>query len=345
MESITSSSQRRTRLRPGGSADGGDRQPPMDLGDEVNWLRYWLIFRRWWLPVCLATLSAAVLTFVIAKFYLEKSYRAIAILNPESKQLGMRPGGGFAEMMGGSGLAYLLGGAMAGESEKNAQEYMSILDSFAFTVSLAERHRSVADFALEANDGEPPRSPWRLYKLVNGNFSSDYDFKTGNLSLFFIANSRENAQRILGYYIDDLRERLRAREVQNAALAVASLRDEVGRTSDSLLQGQLYELVANQLQRQKLAQVQSDFAFTVIEPPFVPDSTYRPRFLVDSVLAAMLTLFVSMLAVLIFEALSSLRYQMAAAAGSAETAGYAPVPDQERYPTGRAPIVTRSQAD
>lgn len=219
----------------------------MDLGDEINWLRYWLIFSRWWRPVLLATFSATALTFVIAKFYLQKSYRATAILNPESKQLKASAGGRFAEMMSGGGLAELLGGGMAGEAEKNAQEYMSILDSFAFTIALAERHRPVADFALEANDGEPPRSPWRLYKLINGNFSSDYDFKTGNLSLFFVADSREQAQRILGYYIDDLREKLRAREVQNSALAVASLREEVNRTSDSLLQGQLYELMATQL--------------------------------------------------------------------------------------------------
>jgi len=342
MEPITSNSQRRARLRPGASADGADGPPPMDLGD--NWLRYWLIFGRWWLPVFLATLFAAASTGVIAKFFLQKTYRATAILMPVSKQLGMPLGGGLAGAMSG-GLAELIGGSFGGESEANAQEYISILGSFAFTTSLAERHREVANFALDANDGEPPDSKWKLYTLINDSFSSDYDFKTGNLSLFFVAKSREQAKQILEYYIDDLRDKLRTREVQNAALAVASLREEVNRTSDSLLQGQLYELVASQLQREKLAQVQADFAFSVIEPSVVPDRPYRPQVLVDCVLAAMLTLFVLTLAVLGFEGLSRIRYQVAMAARPPETAGYAPIPEQERSVVGRAPAVTRSTAD
>jgi len=317
----------------------------MDVGDEVKWIRYWLLFKRWRFPVFLATFVAAASTGLIAKFYLQKQYRATAVLMPVSKQLGMSSGGGLAAMMGGGGLADILGGSFEGESEKNAQEYMSILGSVTFTISLAERHREVTDFAIDANEGERPSSQWKLYKSINGNFSSDYDFRTGNLSLFFMAKTRDEARRILEYYIDDLRDKLRTREVQNAALAVASLREEVNRTSDSLLQGQIYELVASQLQRQKLAQVQADFAFTVIEPPVVPDRPYRPQVLIDCILATMLTLFVSTLAVLGFDGLSRIRYQVAMAAGPSETVGYAPNPDQERAVVGRAPAATRSTAD
>jgi len=180
-------------------------------------------------------------------------------------------------MMGSSGAGDLIdllgGGSMA---DTSAQEYMSILQSFSFTVSMAERHQPVASFALDINGGVPLRTQWQLYNIVKGHFNCDYNAKNGNLTLSFTAKTRDQAQRILGYYVDDLRDKLRGREVHEAASAVALLREEINKTSDSLLQSQFYELMAGQLQRQKLAQVEADFAFTVIDPPVVSDNPYRP---------------------------------------------------------------------
>ena len=48
-------------------------------------------------------------------------------------------------------------------------------------------------------------------------------------------------------------------------------------TADSLLRENLYALVARQVQQQKLAEVEADFAFKVLEPPVSPDRPYSPR--------------------------------------------------------------------
>jgi len=95
---------------------------------------------------------------------------------------------------------------------------------------------------------------------------------------------------VLGWYLEALRERLRSQEVQSAALAAKSLEDEISRTSDSLLQSQLYELLARQIQREKLSQVEADFAFKVIEPPVVPDAKFSPHVARAAMLTGLLVL-------------------------------------------------------
>jgi hypothetical protein len=98
------------------------------------------------------------------------------------------------------------------------------------------------------------------------------------------------AQRVLGFYLDSLRDKLRNEEVQAGASAAASLEEEVRKSSDALLQTQLYELMARQIQRQKIAEVQSDFAFKVVEPPVVPDNYFSPKARHNATLAASITL-------------------------------------------------------
>jgi hypothetical protein len=57
---------------------------------------------------------------------------------------------------------------------------------------------------------------------------------------------------------------------------VLSLQDEIKQTPDALLQNQLYELMAHQIQREKLAEVQANFAYKLVEPPVVPDHYFAP---------------------------------------------------------------------
>ena len=291
-----------------GTARPWDSRRSSTLGgsppSEPAWFEYWILLSRWWRPVLIATAVATLATGLIAKFYLQKRYEADAVLTPVAKPL--TPGS--SSLMGGSGagsIVELLGGSLA---ETSAQEYMSILKSFAFTISLAGRHSQIAAFALDANAGSPPRTQWQLYKIINDSFGCDYDIKTGNLTLSFVARTRADAQRILGYYVDDLRDKLRGREMHDAGIAVASLREQINKTSDALLQSQLYELMANQLQREKLAQIEADFAFSVIEPPVASDKPCRPRPFAYCVLVATLVAFLSVIVVLALETVSRIRH-------------------------------------
>src|SRR5262249_55461793 len=121
--------------------------------------------------------------------------------------------------------------------------------------------------------------------------------------VYFKTKTPDEAERILGYYVDDLREKLRSREVQSAGAAIESMKAEARGTSDALLQAQLYELIAKQMQQLRLAQVEADFAFTVLEPPAAPDKPYSPDVLLYSSIAGFLALIIAAGVALFREAL------------------------------------------
>jgi hypothetical protein len=188
----------------------------------------------------------------------------------------------------GGGIASLLQGGGT-DTVTLAERYTAIMTSYAFTTDLIAKYHLEHNIVDVRSAEAPTVTKWSMHRKITDRFSTDYDFKSGNLTLYFIDPSPAVAQRVLGYYLDSLRDKLRNEEVQSGASAAASLEEEVRKTSDALLQTQLYELMARQIQREKLAQVQSDFAFKVIEPPVVPDDYFEPRARHNALLAGWIT--------------------------------------------------------
>ena len=261
----------------------------VDLAPYIHALR-----RRFW-TVTSAAVAAAIMAALVAGFVLPKWYRAAAVIRPiatpavESRIAGVM--GGLGGGLGLSGLAASLG---AGGGDSDAEEYIAILQGFQFDVNLAERHHlskellkpGFLSFLHSSKIGDPS---WAVYRVLEKRFECDYSIKTGNITLYFQSHNRSDAENILSYYIQDLRDLLRAREIAGASSAIDSLEEEANSTPDSLLRSQLYELVARQIERKKMAQVEADFAFRVLDPPAASDKPYRPSVLLDSVVAALLT--------------------------------------------------------
>jgi hypothetical protein len=247
--------------------------------------------------IALWTVIAVGLTMLVTTLLLHKYYRAIAILRPIPKAAtASRIAGMFG--VGGSTLSPLAGlmGGTTGPGADEAQEFMTILQSFVFNTTLIERHHLDPRLfepvpLLSALEYQDPR--WRAYRRMQKWFSCEYSIKTGNITLYFDAKTPAEAERILGYYVDDLRGKLRNREVQSAGAAIESMKAEARVTSDALLQTQLYELIAKQMQQLRLAQVEADFAFTVLEPPAAPDKPHSPRVFLDSALVGILAFVIS----------------------------------------------------
>jgi hypothetical protein len=195
--------------------------------------------------------------------------------------------GGLGGGLGGlSGLA-----ASVGAGNSDAEEYIAILQGFQFNVSLAEHHHISGELLKPGLLGfllasKPKDTTWAVYRALGKRFDCEYSIKTGNITLYFQAKNRADAEKILGYYIDDLHELLRTREVKSASAAIESLQDEARTTPDVVLRAELYDLVAKQIQRKKMAQVEADFAFRVLDPPAASDLPYKPRVLLDSMIAA-----------------------------------------------------------
>lgn len=258
----------------------------------LQMLRYLDLLRSRWILIVTMTLGIGLGYGLYTKFLTVKWYRAQTTITPTGTQSasfgGGGPGSDMIEGMGG-GIASLLsfGG---GDSVTTAERYIAIMNSYAFTTNLIAKYQLTQNIVGVRSKSAPTLSKWSLHTTLASRFTTEYDYKSGNLSLYFLDPSPADAQRILGYYLDSLRDKLRNEEVQSAASSVDALQEEVRKTSDALLQNQLYELMARQIQREKVAQVQADFAFKVVEPPVVPENYYAPKARHNAVLASSLTL-------------------------------------------------------
>ena len=257
----------------------------------LHLLHYVQILWSRWIVIVVATVAAGLAYGLITKFVLVKFYRAQAVIAPISSSGGLGSMSGASDMMDnmGGGLMSLFNLASGGDSASVAERYLSIMNSYAFTIELIKRYHLERKIVDSTSKNAPTVTRWQMHRALLSRFSAEYNYRSGNLELYFQDPSPDDAQRILGYYLDSLRDKLRNEEVQSASAAAVSLQDEIRKTSDALLQTQLYELMARQVQREKVAQVQADFAFKVIEPPVVPDNYYAPSARKNAIVAAAVT--------------------------------------------------------
>lgn len=278
-----------------------------DDEDYSDSTRYLLALKGRWLTIAVLTVAAMAATAIITGLVLTKWYRAEALVRPISMPaVENRVMGNLGGLGGGlAGYAAMLGGG-----SNDSEEYMGILRAFRFNVTLAEHHQLKDELLLSAGYDPARLTPnerdWKAFRILEKRFDCDYAITTGNMTLHFEATSTAEAERILGYYVGDLRELLRARQVRDASAAIDSLEEEARATVDPLARSQLYELVTKQIQLKKLAQVEADFAFRVLDPPASPEKPYSPRPLFDTVLMGLLALLISSLAVLAAEKRPSL---------------------------------------
>jgi hypothetical protein len=271
-----------------------------DDDEVVDLMPYIHAIASRWRTLVAAASSAGAITAVITGLMLPKWYRAAAIIRPISTPaIENRITGVMGALGGGLGG---LAASLSGSQSNDAEEYIAILNGFQFNVNLAKGHQlsnellkpGLLGFLL----GSKPKDPkWAIYRALQKRFDCDYSIKTGNITLDFQAENRADAERILEYYIDDLHELLRTREVKGTSSAIESLEEEARSTPDPMLRAELYDLVAKQVQHRKMAEVEADFAFRVLDPPAASDRPYRPRVVLDCTIAALL---VSLFAASIF---------------------------------------------
>jgi LPS O-antigen subunit length determinant protein (WzzB/FepE family) len=266
----------RTRLTP---------LPPREESLETQYIL--LLLARWRL-IAAVTVVAVIATFVVTKLILTRWYQATAIIEPVPEgAVENRVEGGLGGI-GGGGISSLL---TATGVDSQAQEYLTILRSFTFNTEVALHHNLSGELLKDVTEkpSTERKLKMKLFDILKGRFKVDYSLQAHNLAVHYLDRDPIRAEEILQYYLDDLRELQRQDAIKNASAAIESLEKEATSTGDSLLRENLYALVARQLQREKLAEVEADFAFRVLEAPVSPDRPYSPRASVNCFLAMLLT--------------------------------------------------------
>jgi uncharacterized protein involved in exopolysaccharide biosynthesis len=247
--------------------------------DEIEFGAWLSWFSLHWRLLVVFLLCGMIASIVLSQLTLTKWYRAEAIIRPVSRS-------SIQNRLSSVGALPIsgIGSLFSAANSSEAEEDMTILKSYAFQLALAERHDLKQDLLrthlpawvsliLPAPGNDVRRIKWREYKALQKRFSCEYRTKTENITIYFLGRDPHQAEATLGYFIDDLREKLRKQEIDRTSAALDSLNQQVATISDAMLQQRLYELVAKQIQERTLAKVQADFAFTVLEPPI---SSYKP---------------------------------------------------------------------
>jgi hypothetical protein len=282
--------------------------PGRESLDGMTAVDYWLLFRPWFRQIALVTVLAVVCTAILRKTLFTQWYQAEAVVRPASQEGPTSP---LAMLFSQSPIESAFSSLMsaAGISEQtpsDAADEMAIMNSYDFTIELVKRHNLVPIItrpsllrwlisplvnlvtaainwvqSLFGVSGPQGPDEWLWYQAMQDRFNSDFDYKEGNLTVSFIDPDPDTAKQILGFYLSDLRAKLRGRAINESRNAVAALRDEIGATSDPTIELQLATLLAQEIQQEKTAEVQADFAFTMIQMPAVPDYVYRPNLLLE----------------------------------------------------------------
>jgi LPS O-antigen subunit length determinant protein (WzzB/FepE family) len=282
-----------TQERDMGSASA-EKPTEVDLLEVLQsfWLDRWLIGG--------ITAFAAALSLVIA-LSLPNVYQATALLQPQSGDGGMS---GLARQYGG--LASLAGISLPSRDGQSKTELaMEVLTSKKFVKDFMARHDILPEFfAPEAwewesdtltldsaiydsasktwvRDVKPPRTAQpgieEIHELWLEVFYVGEDKDTGFVTVALKHLSPFLAQRWLELVIHDINETLRAQDLAEAERAVAYLEGQLQQSSTAEIRELLAGLLRSHMESRMVATVESDYAFSVIDPPTRPEKKSEPN--------------------------------------------------------------------
>jgi hypothetical protein len=247
--------------------------------------------RRLLLRASLASMAAV---FVLTYFVMHWKYEATAVIRPlgqNSNSIGqLLQSTGLSNSIDYSGTGI---DSDIGTNVHDPDELVTILNSYTFTTNMIEAEQlgprltkgahSIWALIPFTHRGTP--SLWSYYLAMSSRFNCDFSMRTGNITVTFDDKDPEFAKHVLTLYIDRLRNQLRAHDVRYSKAAGDSLVQEAAGASDPMMRDDLYDLAARQIKKASTAEANSDFAFAVLEEPFVPPYRAKPWVLLDTLLA------------------------------------------------------------
>jgi uncharacterized protein involved in exopolysaccharide biosynthesis len=283
--------------------DGYDDE--IDLFELVQnlWEDKWLIS---------AITGFAAVTSVIVALALPNIYQASTLLKPQGAEGAM---GGLARQYGG--LASLAGISLpSGDGQSKTQLALEVLKSKKFAYEFATRHEilpalfapdrfdwetgslSLDDDVYDPAEGgwvrevDPPRtsapSPEEVHELWGETVSVSEDKDSGFVSLSLKHRSPIYAKEWVDLLIVDLNEALRAQDLAESERAVAYLEGQLKQTNVAEIRELLAGLLRSHMESRMMATVEPNYAFSVIDPPTVPELKSEPKRALICVLGTLL---------------------------------------------------------
>jgi uncharacterized protein involved in exopolysaccharide biosynthesis len=269
--------------------------PPATLAeeDESNLLDLFIVLLKHKIMI----LVLVFLTGVIAMIYTFRQpniYLSECTLAPTSQE---NRAGGLAALGG-------LGAIVASEAGLNPagslDQFDVVLRSRELTNVLVQQHNLMPVLFKKSWDNgngrwnvKKPPTLQDAYKAIQDILNSNPDKKKNIMKLSIEWDDPRLARTILNYYVEGLSDFLRSRVLEDTAAKQAQLQAQLAKTTDPMLKTKLYDLIAQEIEKETLARVQKYYGFSVLDPPFVPEKKFKPKRAMICLLSVVVAFFVA----------------------------------------------------
>lgn len=215
-------------------------------------------------------------------------------------------GGGLNNLTGQlGGLASLAGISLGGDSTDQVTVALEIIKSRQFLASFVNKYNlkpelmaatewdantdtlvlnedlydaNTSAWTRPVKNGRPAEpTDLEVYDKFIQILGVERDSTTGLIKLSLEFYSPALAQEWLSLLINQLNSDMRRREIQSTKENIEYLESKVEQIGDIEMKTVFFHLIQEQTKQLMLAEVRSDFVFTVIDPPYKPELKHAPR--------------------------------------------------------------------
>lgn len=288
-----------------GSSDGAPDADEVDLIELARglWLDKWFIGAITGLFAVLSVVFALLLPII---------YEASVLLKPQNSEGGM---GSLARQYGG--LASLAGISLpAGDRESKTQLAIEVLKSKKFAFDFVNNHGLLpALFAADrwdwdagtlsldpsifdasrggwVRDVDPPKaaipSPEEVHEVWSEILTVSEAKQSGFVTVSLRHPSPVFAKEWLELLVIEINQTLRSQDLAESERAVAYLEGQLKQTNVAEIRELLASLLRSHMEARMMASLEPDYAFSVIDPPTVPERKTGPSRALVTVLGTLI---------------------------------------------------------
>jgi uncharacterized protein involved in exopolysaccharide biosynthesis len=269
-----------------------------------------ILWKRKWLILGVAALAVGVSLIYI--FTAEQWFRAEVLLKPTETKSSLGGVGQLGSLGGLGGLASLAGINLGGA---NSAEAMAVLVSREFTAAFLEDQNLMP--LLYPKRWDAVQGRWKPSKLFDPPDIRDAvqrfnksirtvqeDRKTGFVTMSIEWTNPKIAADWANLLVDRLNERMRSKALAEAETNVVYLKQELVSSNVVQLQQSIGRVLEAELQRLMLAKATREYSFKIIDHAIPPKRHSWPRGIIVAPIALLLGVAVSVLYVLVQDAIS-----------------------------------------
>jgi uncharacterized protein involved in exopolysaccharide biosynthesis len=156
---------------------------------------------------------------------------------------------------------------------------------------------------------EKPPTLQDCWEEIQDRLTVRVDIKKNTVNVGFDHEDPETAKELVDHYLKELSEVLREEVLQDATENMRFFREQLEKTTDTLLKEKIYNMLAKEIEKETFAKAQKYYGFLVLDPPIVSDrdKKLRPKRALICILSVILAFFLAVFLAFVMEYFNRLK--------------------------------------